>query len=216
MPAALVDNEFFLDFDDVAGHDSEGNPLSDAQVKFFSQSKCVEENGALYLVYHADDNEYDAFDKNRIGTGAGSIFGKGFYFGSSAESVRMYSDDIKTYYLNLKRPFIYKAIEDKQAIIENVKAFVRVLKANGYPVSVELMKQLAVDILKNDGGLDTIIELTCGTEKITNFLQKCGFDGIVNYDVLDFVAFEPSQIKLSSNKNPTNSEILAASLKIRK
>jgi hypothetical protein len=78
------------------------------------------------------------------------------------------------------------------------------------------MKQLALDVLKNDGGLDTMIEQTCGSEKIADFLKRCGFDGIVNYDVLDFVAFEPSQIKLSSNKNPTNSEILAASLKLRK
>ena len=213
MPTALVDNEFFLDFDDVAGYDSEGNVLSEAQVRFFSQSRCVDENGDLYLVYHADNNDYDTFDKSQIGTGAGSIFGKGFYFGSNAESVRMYGNNIKTYYLNLKRPFIYEAIEDKQSAVNNVKAFARVLKANNYPISVEQMKQLALDILKNDGGLDTIIELTCGAEKITDFFKSCGYDGIMNLDVLDFVAFEPNQIKLSSNKNPTNSEILAASLK---
>lgn len=213
MPPALVDNEFFLDFDDVAEYDSEGNTLSDAQVKFFSQSKCVDENGDLYLVYHADNNEYDTFDRNRIGTGAGSIFGKGFYFGSNAASVQMYGNNIKTYYLNLKRPFIYEAIEGKQAALDNVKAFARVLKANNYPISVEQMKQLALDILKNDGGLDTMIEQTCGSEKITDFLKNCGYDGIMNLDVLDFVAFEPNQIKLSSNKNPTNSEVLAASLR---
>lgn len=212
MPTALVDNELFVDFDETAGYDSEGNALSEAQVRFFSQSKCVDENGDLYLVYHADNTDYDAFDKSQIGTGAGSIFGKGFYFGSNAESVGIYGNNIKTYYLNLKRPFIYEAIEGKQAAINNVKAFARVLKANNHFISVEQMKQLALDILKNDGGLDTMIEQTCGPEKITDFFKKCGFDGIVNYDVLDFVAFEPNQIKLSSNTNPTNSEVLAASL----
>lgn len=216
MPTAFVDNEFFVDFDNPADYDSEGNPLSDAQVRFFSQSKCVDESGSLYLVYRAGSKEYDAFDKERIGTGAGTIYGKGFYFGCDYDSVKVYGPIVRKYYLNLKRPFIYKAIDSKQAIIDNVKAFSKVLKANGYPISVELMKQLATDILKNDGGLDTMIELTCGSDKITNFFKTCGFDGVMNLDILDFVAFEPNQIKLSSNKNPTNSKLLAASLKIKR
>ena len=41
-------------------------------------------------------------------------------------------------------------------------------------------------------------------------LKKCGFDGIVNLDVLDFVAYEPNQIKLRQNTKPTMSASTAA------
>ena len=64
MPKALIDNEFFIDFD-TANCDSEGNSLSDSQVSFFNQSKCRDEDGSLYLVYRASNKEYDAFDKEQ-------------------------------------------------------------------------------------------------------------------------------------------------------
>ena len=56
MPKALVDDDFFLDFDE-AGYDSAGNPLTDAQVTFFNGSKCRDEDGSLYLVYRASNKD---------------------------------------------------------------------------------------------------------------------------------------------------------------
>jgi hypothetical protein len=211
MPKALIDNEFFIDFE-TASCDSEGNPLSDMQVQFFSQSKCKDEDGSLYLVYRASNSDYDAFDKKRIGSGAGSIYGKGFYFSLDRESVKIYGNIIKEYYLNIKNPYIYEEVNEDADAFYNVDTFIEVLKRNNFKVTSELQQKLEQDILENDGGLDTLIELTCGPEKITDFLKNAGFDGIMNLDVLDFVVFEPNQAKLSSNKKPTSSERLAASL----
>ena len=59
--------------------DSEGNPVSPAVQKRFSNSKAVDENGSLKLLYHGTPaGEFTIFDKSK-----GSIegdFGSGFYF----------------------------------------------------------------------------------------------------------------------------------------
>lgn len=212
MPSTFVDNELFVDFDAPTACDDEGNPLTKEQVEFFSQSKCVNEEGLLYKVYRAGNKEYDTFNKDYIGSGAGYIYGKGFYFGIDRNSVKMYGNIIREYYLNLKNPYRYEAVDFDEDALYNIDTFIEVLERNNFKVSPELRSQLEEDIFENDGGLDTLIELTCGADKITDFFKVCGYDGIMNLDVLDFVAFEPNQIKLSSNKAPTNSERLAASL----
>jgi hypothetical protein len=212
MPKALVDDDFFLDFDE-AGCDSEGNSLTDAQVTFFNGSKCRDEDGSLYLVYRASNKEYDAFDKERIGTGAGSIYGKGFYFSCDRESVKIYGNLIKEYYLNIKNPYRYEEVNEEADALYNVDTFIEMLEHNNFQVTPELQQKLEQDVLENDGGLDTLIDLTCGSDKATQFFKACGFDGIMDLDTLDFVIFEPNQAKLSSNKNPTSSKLLAASLK---
>lgn len=212
MPSTFVDNDFFVDFEAPAACDNKGKPLTKEQADFFAQSKCVDESGALYRVYRAGSKDYDSFDKSKIGSGAGYIYGKGFYFGIDRDSVKMYGNIIREYYLNLKNPYRYEAVDFDEDALYNIDTFIEVLERNNFKVSPELRSQLEEDIFENDGGLDTLIELTCGADKITDFFKACGYDGIMNLDVLDFVAFEPNQIKLSSNKAPTNSERLAASL----
>jgi hypothetical protein len=200
-----LENEFFLDFEDVANaSDSAGNTLSDLQYQFFKNSKCVDEYGDLYLVYRASNHDYDTFDPARMGTGAGSIFGKGIYFSADRDSVKIYGNNIKAYYLNLKNPFRYEEVNTEDDAVLNVERFVRVLEQNNFFVTEDLWITLEEEILDNDGGLDTLIELTCGPEKATDFFKKCGFDGIMNLDVLDFVAYYPNQIKISANKAPTS------------
>lgn len=204
MPAALVNNSLFVDFDDpISGYDSAGRPLTKEQSEFFRHSKCLDEDGSLFLVYHAANSDYDTFDANRIGTGAGNIFGKGIYFSAEPDSVKIYGNKIKSYYLNLKNPFIYYAADSTEDALYNVDNFIKVLEKNGWSVTDELRADLEEDVLRNDGGLDTLIELTCGADQATNFFQKCGYDGIMNLDVLDFVVYSPGQIKKSSNKSPS-------------
>jgi hypothetical protein len=48
MARALVDNDLFVDFDEpAAAYDSEGKPLTEEQVAFFNQSKCLRVNENL-------------------------------------------------------------------------------------------------------------------------------------------------------------------------
>ena len=87
MPSTFVDNELFVDFDTPTACDDEGKPLTKEQVDFFSQSKCVNNEGLLYRVYRAGSKHYDSFSKDYIGSGAGYIYGRGFYFGIDKSSV---------------------------------------------------------------------------------------------------------------------------------
>lgn len=211
MPSALVDNEFFTDFDDPASmFDSDGRPLSKAQASFFINSKCLDEDGSLLVVYHASSKKFDAFDPKLIGSGAGSIYGKGFYFCDSDYDLDQYGKYINAYYLNLKNPFKWEACEEDADKTYNLDMFIEVLEKNNFVVTEELIGSLEEDLLQNEGGLDTIIELTCGFDLAQKYFEKAGHDGIVNYESGDCVAFYPEQIKLCSNKNPTKTVNVAA------
>ena len=211
MPTALVDNELFTDFDEPTSmYDSEGNPLNSAQATFFRSSKCLDEFGALLVVYHASPNKFTTFDPKLIGSGAGSIYGKGFYFCDSDYDLDQYGKYINAYYLNLKNPFRWEACEEEADKTYNLDMFIEVLEKNNFVVTDELFSQLESDLLQNDGGLDTIIELTCGFDLAQYYFEKAGYDGIMNFESGDHVAFYPEQIKLCSNKTPAKTADVAA------
>ena len=210
MSSILADNELFVDFDEPsAGADSNGSPLTSQQVTFFNQSKCLADDGSLLVVYHASPNNFTEFDPKRVGSGGGSIYGKGFYFCDDDFDLDQYGKYIKKYYLNLKNPFRWEMPEDEYDYY-NLDMFIEVLEHNNFEVSEELKKQLKIDISENDGGLDTIIEQTCGYDLAQKYFMRAGYDGIMNLERGDYVAFDPKQIKLCTNKNPANTSNIAA------
>lgn len=205
------DNDFFVDFDDVSSsYDSEGRLLSNNQVKFFSQSKCVNEDNNLLVVYHASNNDFTTFDAGKIGSGGGSIYGKGFYFCDNSFGLDIYGKYIKEFYLNLKNPFRWEMCEEEADYLYNLDMFIEVLEANNFNVTDELREQLEEDLLELSGGIDTVIEKTCGVGFAQKYFMRAGYDGIMNLDVGDYVAFDSNQIKLCSNKMPTASDDAAA------
>lgn len=210
MPTALVDNELFVDFDEPSsGKDSMGRPLNSTQVNFFGSSQCLDTNGNLLVVYHASKSQFKAFKNDFIGSGGGNIFGRGFYFCDSREGLDLYGEHIDEYYLNLKNPFRWELIEEEADAFYNIDMFIEVLELNNFEVSEELRQSLE-DLAEEDCLMDEIIELTCGAELVQDYFKKAGYDGIMNLDVGDYVAFDPRQIKRCSNLNPTNSAELAA------
>lgn len=210
MPNTFIDNEIFTDFDDTSSkYDSNGRLLSKNQVDFFSASQCLDENNRLLVVYHASPSEFTSFDPTRIGTGGGSIYGKGFYFCDSDFGLDMYGKYIREFYLNLTNPFRWEVINEDADAFYNLDMFIEVLETNNFVVSEELRQQLEDDILE-DGGLDTVIEQTCGFDLANTYFVKAGYDGIMNFDIGDYVAFRPEQIKLCSNKTPSASADITA------
>lgn len=207
MPSAFVDNDLFIDFEQPDSlYDSSGVLLTKDQVDFFLNSKCLNENGKLLVVYHASPNKFTTFDSTHWGSCGGSIYGNGFYFSDSNYGLDTYGKYINKYYLNLQKPFIWKEADTAN----NLASFIKVLETNNFVISNELRKQLADDILNNDGGLDTLIEQTCGTGLAHKYFSRAGFDGIMNLEIGDYVAFSSDQIKLCSNKTPTKSSDAAA------
>ena len=210
MPV-LADNELFVDFDNVSSkYDSAGRLLSNNQVNFFAQSKCTTDSNNLLVVYHASSNDFTTFDSGRIGSGGGSIYGKGFYFSEDSFGLDTYGEYIKEFYLNLKNPFRWEICEEEADYLYNLGMFIEVLEQNNFSVTDELRKQPEEELLENSGGLDTIIEMTCGVGFAQKYFINAGYDGIMNRDIGDYVAFDPKQIKLCSNKTPTEKADAAA------
>jgi hypothetical protein len=202
--------DFFDDFEVGSSYDSEGRLLSAGQEDFFKNSKCIDEEGSLLVLYHASNSEFNTFDIKRAGTGGGNIYGKGFYFCDDNFGLDIYGKYIKEYYLNLKNPFRWEAVEEEADAYCNIDMFIDTLEHNNFEVSDELRQQLEEEVLQNDGGLDTVIELTCGFDFAYNYFTKAGYDGILNLEIGDYVAFKPEQIKLCSNKIPSSSVDVAA------
>lgn len=201
----------FTDFSDASSkYDSEGRALTKGQSAFFASSKCVTEDNNLLVVYHASRNEFDAFDTAHIGSGGGSIFGKGFYFCDDDFGLDIYGDCIREFYLNLKNPFRWEAQEEEADATYNLDMFIEVLEHNNFVVSEDLYEELEASLLEDDGGLDTLIELTCGVDFAHTYFARAGYDGIMNLDVGDYVAFDPKQIKLCSNTMPSATANIAA------
>jgi hypothetical protein len=206
-----TNNSFFVDFDNVStAYDSEGRHLSKGQSTFFSNSNCVDDTGRLLVLYHASNSEFTSFDPNKIGTGGGIIYGKGFYFCDNDFELDIYGKYIREYYLNLKNPFRWEIIEEDADATYNLDMFIEVLEQNNFVITDELRQKLEKDILENGGGLDTVIELSCGVDFAQKYFMRAGYDGIMNLDIGDYVAFKPEQIKLCSNKMPATSTNVAA------
>lgn len=207
----LANNDVFIDFDDVSTkYDSEGRLLSNRQINFFSQSKCVTENKNLLVVYHASKSDFTTFDPKYVGSGGGNIYGKGFYFCDNSFGLDVYGEYIKEFYLNLKNPFRWETCEEDADYLYNLDMFIDVLEQSSFNITDELKAALEEELLKNNGGLDTIIEMTCGVGFIQKYFINAGYDGIMNLDIGDYVAFDPKQIKLCSNKMPTEKADAAA------
>lgn len=72
--------------------DSEGNTLSEGQQKYFANSKALDENGDLQVVYHGTVREFYTFDKS-FGNIEGDM-GAGFYFtNNKADVERNYANE---------------------------------------------------------------------------------------------------------------------------
>ncbi len=203
-------NDFFTDFDDVSSaYDSENRPLSFNQTDFFKHSQCRDDNKSLIVLYHASNNDFTSFDPSKIGTGGGIIYGKGFYFCDNSLLVTDYGKDVKEYYLSLKNPFRWEMPEEDADYLHNLEMFIDVLEQNNFNVTDELRERLEEELL-DGGGLDTIIEMTCGVDFAQKYFMRAGYDGIMNLEIGDYVAFKPEQIKLCSNRSPSVTNNIAA------
>ncbi len=84
--------------------DSEGHELTEVQQAYFADTKIVDDNGNLVVVYHGSPSKFTVFNAERIGTRA-SAEGYGFYFTDSQEKAEGYHEkdgNVMKGYLNIK------------------------------------------------------------------------------------------------------------------
>ena len=91
-----------------------------------NSSKVVDENGEPKIMYHATlSNKFFEFDPNRIGTQAGILFGRGFYFDVNKTSALFYTSGKDTrgklmeVFLNSKNPMNYYSIPRNKDLQED-------------------------------------------------------------------------------------------------
>lgn len=149
--------------------------------KWFAKSKIVDESGNPLVVYHGTNNEFDTFDKNKIGTATDDgIWGRGFYFGSVSDTP--YGTVKMPVYLKMENPFIvndYKTVEE-------IADYLDVWEGN----------------FNFDENNKVVMFSQSQLNQITSHIKGKGHDGIIvklGEKWIEYVVFEPEQIKSIDN-----------------
>lgn len=76
---------------------SNGTPIAKSEKSlryfydWFGDSKVVDEQGRPLVVYHGSKDSFEDFSKEKIGTGKGYVYGRGFYFTNREEGAKKFS-----------------------------------------------------------------------------------------------------------------------------
>lgn len=97
-----------------ASFDSEGNTITEQQAEYFKDSKVVDENGKLKVMYHGTKSEFTVFNPFISGGVNGTAEGYGLYFADTDEVSKAYGDNQLKGYLNIKNPASSKELTIKQ------------------------------------------------------------------------------------------------------
>lgn len=220
--------------------DSEGRKLSKKQAEFFRNSKVVDENGNLLVVYHGTPNgNFFTFEYNKSRQ-TGTDYGKAFYFTTNLKNAKGYAKDnhkdprIKEYELkreSLKKQILAETDTTKRQELE--KQF-RNVKVDGKSIL-----EILYDVDYDTGGevrkvyLNLVNPLIADAQKKYHYevypelfkqAIKNGNDGIIVRNVDDsskygvglsdvYIAFFPEQIKLTTNETPTANPDIRYSLR---
>ena len=85
----------------ISETDSDGNTLTAEQREFFRDSKVVDENGNLRVVYHGTDQDFTVFDRTKT---RANMDIQGNFFSPWQEDAGGYGGNVEAYYLNITNP----------------------------------------------------------------------------------------------------------------
>lgn len=193
--------------------DSEGQWLSDEQKEFFKDSKAVDEDGNLLLMYHGT-NAGKNFTRFDTYGGHFGLFGLGSYFTDNRSVADSYTAKgrgtnprVYEVYLNIKNPLDMDAPfrpEEWSDVDPDILDYFRDARTNE-----DMFRGL------KEYCQDEMMYRDEAEEFITDFIIERGYDGITHigggrYGSKDgprhrvFIAFEPEQIKSANNRTPTD------------
>lgn len=180
--------------------DSEGNALSAGQREYFADSKVLDENGNLLLVYHGTRKaDFTEFRRNVN------------YFTDSAEMADSYSPNGERYagYLNITNPYIIDAGGEKWSRIpidDETKQFLDERGSSAFeedgawrttPADIAAAIEEAVD----DGEMDYDGIIIRNVDD-TGSYSKTGKSVVAN----DYITFRSNQFKNADNASPTTNK----------
>ncbi len=217
--------------------DSNGRQLSEAQRDYFKDSKVVDDNGNLKVVYHGSGAEFTEFSYAFMST-HGSMEGQGFYFTDSktmAEGYQKNGAKLMEGYLDIKKPLsdsemtlsraeVTKLMKAIDPTGDDVVINYDPMGGMGYPSKTWYNRALAATVDNLMQYCDTDSEILAdiansgaGTETVVRKAREVlGYDGYIvkgKYDRGDvYVAFESNQFKNIDNLNPTSNPDVRKSL----
>ena len=223
-------------------YDNQGRTLTKEQQEYFKDSKAVDENGNLKVLYHGTPNEFNKFSYEFLGTN-GTLLGKGFYLTDDTKVAEAYANKgengkVMELYADIKKPLKWgETTISKQQFQKFVEAVNQATEGRLFAdYSGEFSKKGSkqYDSTLNDilmdyeyGGDD--IDLISGILNSTGMAwskgykilkNTTGYDGIiVTTDVYDsgegnvYIPFQSNQIKNVDNINPTTNDDIRYSQK---
>jgi hypothetical protein len=119
-------------------------------LKWFGNSKVVDDNNKPLIVYHGTKFKFSKFRKSAIGQTDNGYYGKGFYFTKNIDTAKEYGSVIVPVYLRIEKPFIllsasgndHDSIYDVRDSLSTLKGMPKNLKTirtlpEGYYIQVE-------------------------------------------------------------------------------
>ena len=197
--------------------DNNGNALSEAQQKYFKDSKVRDENGNLMVMYH--------------GTPSGNftVFKDGTYFTPNKQYAERYqsasassistgkvADNPKTYevYLDIKKPFDINDPEARRIYIEEYIKGGNAMGINPYESDAYYNNINSIDWTEGEDLRDFLIEEGYDYDGLVlDEGADGGYGDAVDYRGNSYVIFSPEQVKNVDNPNPTNNKDIRFSMK---
>lgn len=210
--------------------DSEGNALTENQVRYFENSQVRDDEGNLKVVYHGSPAIFTEFSADFMGT-HGSAEGQGFYFTDYKPMAEGYQRDggqLLEGYLNIQKPLSDSEVTLKRT---EVRKLLQALDPTGddlvlnydsmggmgYPSRAwynRSVNDTLNAVMNNESDSEILGELANAMGNYGAVLEKArsvlGYDGYIvsgKYDnATVYVAFDSSQFKNADNQNPTEAK----------
>ena len=197
--------------------DSDGNQLSEAQAAYFAESKSVDAQGNLRVMYRGGNSDFTVFDRKK--SSYANLYGRGFYFTDSKSHAEQYGG-ARAFYLNITNPV---PTDETTITKKQLLAFLRAVAENEDDYSFEnygygATPESVVDAIysgKSDFAMlydvsQTAIGDMVEAVELFNEINGTDFDGLI-LDT-ETVTFRSEQAKLTSNKTPTDDPDIRFSL----
>lgn len=197
--------------------DSQGRELTEAQREYFKDSKVVDSDGQLKVMYRGGTGDFTVFDRKK--SSYSNLYGRGFYFTDSEAHAKQYGN-ARAFYLNITTPV---STTETTITREQMRKFLKAVAANvddfsfenyGYDATVSSVLKSVYG--KSDFAMlydvnQTAIGDMVAAVELFNEVNGTSYDGLI-LDT-ETVAFQSNQIKNVTNQNPTSDQDIRRSLK---
>lgn len=197
--------------------DSQGRELTEQQREYFKDSKVVDSDGQLKVMYRGGTGDFTVFDRKK--SSYSNLYGRGFYFTDSEAHAKQYGN-ARSFYLNITTPV---STTETTITRDQMRKFLKAVAANeddfsfenyGYDATVSSVLKSVYG--KSDFAMlydvnQTAIGDMVAAVELFNEVNGTNYDGLI-LDT-ETVAFRSNQIKNVDNKAPTSNPDIRFSLK---